>query len=108
MTGGGKWKISKDGGMSPRWRPDGRELFYYSGGRVVGVPIINGTTLTIGTPVPLFEAKLLGGSTPSIPWKAQYAVSRDGQRFLLNEPLEDADIHAPITVVTNWMAALKK
>ena len=62
----------------------------------------------IGTPVPLFKAKLLGGAVPAILWRSQYAVSKDGQRFLLNEQLESPNARAPIVVVTNWMAALKR
>ena len=107
--GGGKWQISKDGGISPVWRRDGHELFYYSPeGWLVSVPVATGTALTIGAAVPLFKANLLGGPVSSIPWRTQYAVTSDGKRFLLNEPLEDAYARAPITVVTNWMAAAKK
>jgi hypothetical protein len=84
-------------------------LFYYSlDGSIVGVPLTNGAALEFGTAVPLFKANLLGGPVPAIPWRTQYDVAPDGQRFLLNEPLEDGYAHAPITVVTNWMAALKK
>jgi hypothetical protein len=67
-----------------------------------------GMDVKIGAVVPLFKANLLGSTFPAIPWRMQYAVTSDGQRFLLNEPLEDAYAHAPITVVTNWMTALKK
>jgi Tol biopolymer transport system component len=106
--GGGKWQISK-GGFAPRWRADGREIFYYSNdGWIVGVPVTTATDVKIGAAVPLFKANLLGGVVTAIPWRMQYAVTGDGQRFLLNEPLEDAYAHAPITVVTNWMASLKK
>jgi dipeptidyl aminopeptidase/acylaminoacyl peptidase len=105
-----KWKISDDGGMSPRWRPDGREIFYYStnDGRLVSVPITAGTALKIGAAVPRFKANLLGGPNPVIPWRNQYAVTSGGQRFLLNVALEDPYASAPITVVTNWIATLKK
>jgi serine/threonine protein kinase/Tol biopolymer transport system component len=106
---GGRRQISTAGGISPVWRRDGRELFYYSGeGRLVAVSIAADKALTIGAAVPLFTANLLGGPSSAIPWRTQYAASPDGQRFLLNEPVEDAYAYAPITVVTNWMAALKK
>jgi hypothetical protein len=62
----------------------------------------------IGAPTPLFKARLLGGTTPAILWRMQYAVSHDGQRLLLNELLESSDTQAPITVDTNWMASLKR
>jgi hypothetical protein len=51
---------------------------------------------------------LVAGGFPSILFRTQYAPTNDGQRFLLNEALEDAHAHAPIVVVTNWMAALKR
>jgi hypothetical protein len=109
VRGGGKWQISKDGGISPVWRRDGRELFYYSAeGEIIAVPITTGPSVSIGTGVPLFKANLLGGPVSSIPWRTQYAATSDGERFLLNEPIEDAYAHAPITVISNWKAMLKK
>ena len=106
--GHGKWQISTLGGISPVWRRDGRELFYYSGeGQLVAVPVASeNASLTIGSGVPLFTANLLGGPVSSIPWRTQYAVTSDGQRFLLNQPLEELYARAPVTVVANWMAAL--
>ena len=60
--GGGKWQISKDGGWFPRWRRDGRELFYYaSDERLMAVPVRSATRLDVGAAVPLFEAHLLNG-----------------------------------------------
>jgi serine/threonine protein kinase/Tol biopolymer transport system component len=108
--GGGKWQASTGvGGIAPRWRHDGRELYYYSAdGSIMSVPVTRSAPLELGTPVPLFKANLLGGVVPGIPWRMQYAVASDGQRFLLNEPLEDPYANAPITVVTNWTATLKK
>jgi serine/threonine protein kinase/Tol biopolymer transport system component len=114
-----KWKISEGYAISPRWRSDGHEIFYYSrveaepptiSGQIVAVPIAMGAMPTIGTPVPLFNARLLGGSVGTILWRMQYAVSNDGKRFLLNEQIQEetAYARAPIVVVTNWMAALKK
>jgi serine/threonine protein kinase/Tol biopolymer transport system component len=117
---GSKWKISQGTAISPRWRRDGHEIFYYSrvddgelfaaGGQIVAVPITltTDTSPTIGAPVPLFKARLLGGTFPAILWRMQYAVANDGQRFLLNEQLENPYFRAPIIVVTNWMSALKK
>jgi hypothetical protein len=106
--GRGKWQISTRGGISPVWRGDGRELFYYSqDGQLVAVAVgTESGTLTIGSAVPLFTANLLGGPVSSIPWRTQYAAASTGQRFLLNEPLEGPSLHAPVTVVANWMSAL--
>ncbi len=106
--GGGKWQISKDGGLYPRWRRDGRELFYYANDeRLMAVPLRSATTLDVGDAVPLFKAHLLNGPAISAGIRHQYDVARDGQRFLLNVPLEDAAASS-ITVVLNWAAGLKK
>ena len=87
---------------------DSKELFYYAAdGRLFGVPIAGETAAQVGTAVPLFEARLLNGPTTAAGFMAQYDVTRDGQRFLINVPLEEA-ASPPITVVTNWAAGLKK
>ena len=106
--GGGKWQISKDGGWFPRWRRDGRELFYYaSDERLMAVPLKSATRLDVGAAVPLFEARLLNGPANAAGIRHQYDVAPDGQRFLLNVPLDDAAASS-ITVVLNWHAALRK
>ena len=106
--GGGKWQISKDGGWFPRWRRDGRELFYYARDeRLMAVPVRSATGLDVGDAVPLFEVHLLNGPANAPRSRHQYDVARDGQRFLLNVPVEDAAASS-ITVVLNWTAGLKK
>jgi Tol biopolymer transport system component len=106
---GGKWQISKDGAVSPRWRGDGKELFYYAAdGQLMAVPINHtATALEVGTPTRLFAPRVLNGPVSPLGFRAQYDVTRDGQRFLLNVPEQDA---APpsITVAVNWPAGLKK
>jgi hypothetical protein len=76
-------------------------------GRLVAAPIKGETAVEVGTAVPLFEARMLNGRNPAVGFRAQYDVTRDGQRFLLNVPLEET-APSPITVVLNWSAALKK
>jgi hypothetical protein len=61
-----------------------------------------------GQSVPLFKTDLLGGPISAIPWRSQYDVTVDGQRLLLNLPIEDPTARAPVAVGTNWMATLKK
>jgi hypothetical protein len=103
--GGGKWQLSKDGGWFPRWRRDGRELFYHTtDGRLMAVPVRSATRLDVGAAVPLFEAHLAGSGLAS---RGQYDVTGDGQRFLINVALDDAATSS-ITVVLNWAAGLKK
>ena len=105
---GAKWQISKDGAAFPRWRGDGRELFYYAvDERLMAVAIKGDAAVEVGTAVPLFEARMLNGPNPAFGFRAQYDVTRDGQRFLLNVPLEET-ASSPITVVVNWTAGLKK
>ena len=60
----------------------------------------------VGTAVPLFEARMLNGPNIGVGIRQQYDVTRDGQRFLLNVPLEEAAA-SPITVVLNWATGLK-
>jgi Tol biopolymer transport system component len=98
---GAKWQITKDGAVFPRWRNDGRELFYYAvDGRLTAVPIAGTIAPDVGAAVPLFEARMLNG--PAIPtgFRWQYDVARDGQRFLLNVPIEEGTTSS-ITVLTN-------
>jgi len=105
-TPGGKYQISKDGGIRPRWRRDGKELFFNSlDGQLTAVPVAGETTLEVGTAVPLFRAPLLlGGGTG---FRQQYDVTRDGQRFLLNLITDDTPT-ATITVVLNGTAGLNR
>jgi Tol biopolymer transport system component len=106
--GGGKWQISKDGGGFPRWRRDGKELFYYaSDGRLMAVPISGTTGLEQGIATPLFEPRLLNGPANTAGYRAQYDVSPDGQHFLLNLPVDEATA-SPMAVVLNWPTQVKK
>jgi Tol biopolymer transport system component len=101
-----KTPISSSGGVEPRWRGDGKELYYLaSDGHMVAVSITpHGDALEIGPPRQLFATEATG-LTLGILGGNQYAVTRDGQRFLLNEPLQNEST-TPITVVVNWTAAL--
>jgi Tol biopolymer transport system component len=111
---GGKWQVSTGGGNQPRWRPDGKELFYIApDARLMGVPIAVGAdrqTLEAGAPVPLFPTRLTSGSGISgvgvVRSKPQYAVAPNG-RFLMNVDVEAATA-PPITIVLNWDAGLMK
>jgi eukaryotic-like serine/threonine-protein kinase len=99
-----RWQISSGGAGDPRWRSDGKELFFIAEDRLLmAVPIKGGTTFTHGSPVSLFDT----GVPPH--WyqsRNLYDVSRDG-RFLFMSPVED-DRSSPVTVVLNWAARLKK
>jgi eukaryotic-like serine/threonine-protein kinase len=99
-SGGGKWEISNDG-LMVRWRGDQKELYYLSrDGRLMAVPVTNGSAPTFGSAISLFEPSLLAFG-PSV--RQQYDVTHDGQRFLLNTPVEEPS-ESSITVVMNWQS----
>ena len=104
----GKWQISQDGAVFSRWRGDSKELFYYAADeRLMAVPIKGDAAVEVGTAVPLFEARMLNGPNIATGIKQQYDVTRDGQRFLIDVPLDETE-SSPITVVLNWTAGLRK
>ena len=98
----GKWQISIDGGTRPRWRRDGKELFYLSNdNKIMAVPIkTTASTIEIGTARPLFQ-------THPATVANNYDVSGDGQRFIVNSVLE-SQTPSTIILVVNWPAELKK
>jgi hypothetical protein len=98
----GKFQISTDGGTQPRWRRDGKELFYLALDRkLMAVGVKTGATFDAETPRTLFQTTLNVADQ-----RQTYAVAADGQRFLLNAPVESAS--PPMTIVLNWPALLKK
>jgi hypothetical protein len=102
---GGKWQISTEGGTEPVWNPNGRELFYRVGNKMVAVEITCQHGFSAGKPQVLFEGPYL--PTPlTIP---NYDVSSDGKRLLMLKPVEQAQA-APtqINVVLNWLEELKQ
>ena len=102
---GAKHRISIAGGRGPRWRSDGKELFYVAvDGHLVAVPLdANAPSLQPGAPQNLFQTGLtaLGGGG------GLFGVSPDGQRFLLRLA-DERDRPASIIVVANWPAALDR
>jgi hypothetical protein len=94
----GKWQVSTGGGIQPRWRPDGKELYFIAeDGKLTAASVNSGETFTAGPPVPLFSVALPPGLGNN---KQEYMVSRDG-RFLVNEPAESSTVK-PITLILNW------
>ena len=102
---GGKWQISTEGGTEPVWNPNGRELFYRNGDKMMAVDIATQPSFSAGKPRVLFEGPyaVAPGAAP------YYDVSPDGQRFLMLKPSESAQA-APtqINVVLNWFEELKQ
>ena len=98
---GDKKRISTTGGISPRWRRDGKELFYVSpdSGSVMAVAVAATTTLTVSLPVRLFDVEPAGPVRR--PREIGYDVSPDGHAFLLSTPSEQV-LPGGIAVVLNW------
>jgi len=98
--------ISVDGGMQPEWRGDGKELFYLSADhKIMAVPVAtDGSTFTALTPQALFSVEVI---EPNAPYPNDYAVTADGQRFLVNSIVTEAN-RQTLTVLLNWPAAVKK
>ncbi len=103
---GGNWKVSSSGGSEPRWRRDGRELYYLApDGKLMSVDVTAGPTFVAGTARPLFQTRRREHIASADLFS--YDVSADGQRFLVNTDVgEVASI--PLTIVLNWTAELKK
>jgi hypothetical protein len=100
---GQKQQVSLGGGGVPWWRSDGTELFYMSReGKLMSVPVKAGPTVEFGTPTMLFESPIHTLSLIS----SQYAVARNGQRFLIAAPAMTTT--PPITVVVDWTKLLPR
>jgi Tol biopolymer transport system component len=104
---GSKWVVSQGGGVAPRWRRNGKELYYLAPDRkVMVVEIAADTVFHSGTPKPLFPAPLNPGRL-SAPLPLSWDVTSDGNRFLFPTPAVERT-PAPFTVVLNWQSGLKK
>jgi Tol biopolymer transport system component/predicted Ser/Thr protein kinase len=107
----GPQQITPDGGRFPRWRRDGRELYYEHDGRIFAVPVTTtADAFKFGTATDLFGAVLNAAPGPPEYLAGPlypFDVTADGQRFLVSAPPR-ADADASITVVTNWTAKLKR
>ncbi|HKD11409.1 MAG TPA: protein kinase [Thermoanaerobaculia bacterium] len=101
---GGTWQISAAGGTIPRWRGDGKELFYLSlDNKIMSVPVEAGSSFHAGTPVPLFAVH----PGPGGPTGGVYDVSADGKRFLVNSVPADQGSPA-LSLLVHWTGLLKQ
>jgi len=93
-------QISANGGAYPKWRPDGKELFFVGlGDTFIWAAEIDSSNGAFHPATPVSLGLRYGGGG--------YSTNKTGQRFLLALPL-DQDAQTPITVVLNWQAGLKK
>jgi Tol biopolymer transport system component len=100
--GGGKWQISTGGGAVPRWRGDGRELFYRKADNATLVAVSvdeKAGNFTVGAENPLFQVYQR--------WDVwSYDVRNDGQEFVVNG--RGSDWTSPMVLVTHWPESLRK
>ncbi len=115
-SGDGKRRVSMAGGAQPRWRGDGKELFYISSDGQMTAVIMKATAGAVsepGVPTALFAARLIRAGSAGQAGSAgnlvfQYDVTADGQRFVLVESSGSATSPQTLTAVVNWSAELKK
>jgi serine/threonine protein kinase len=102
-TGGAKWQVSSNGGTTPKWRRDGKELFFLDPqDNIVAVDVnTSGNAVKLGTPHILFRA--VGIQRDFGP----YDVTADGKKFLINNGNLKQGTE-PVTLVQNWPTELKK
>ena len=95
----GKWQVSRGGGTEPRWRGDGKEIFYIApSGTLMAVPVNGATIFATGTPAPLFQ--IHGRAAISSTDVFSYDVTKDGKRFLVNRYVKPEHV-APLTILLN-------
>src|SRR3981189_2097401 len=105
-SGNGKWQVSTAGGQEPRWRQDGKELFYLSAeGKMMAVAVTTGASFEGGSPVALFQThRRQPVSSLDV---FSYDVSGDGQRFLIATKVDEANA-APLSILLNWASEMEK
>ena len=102
----GKWQVSTDGGEQPRWRGDGKELYFLSAdAKLMAVSVDTKTEFDSRTPATLFQTN----PREQIATNEQvvYDVSLDGQRFVVNTKYDNGSAH-PMSVILNWQNEMKK
>jgi len=105
-SGAGKWQVSSAGGQEPRWRQDGKELFYVSAeGNMMALAVTAGASFKADSPVALFQTHRR--PPVSLPDVFSYDVSGDGQRFLILTKVDEANA-APLSITLNWASEMEK
>lgn len=103
---GGKYQISTEGGQQPRWRRDGKELFFLSPDKkLMAVSVKAGATFEFREPVTLFQTRAREALSSEEAFT--YDVSPDGQRFLINVNSERSN-PPPLNIVLNWTSEIQR
>ena len=102
---GGKWQVSTNGGIRPRWRGDGKELFYLNNNDFITAAEVKlrPSTVKIGAVRPLFTFNRFGGGGTDM-----YDVTSDGRHFLVLESADKEVKSSPVTLVVNWLGHVKE
>jgi Tol biopolymer transport system component len=102
---GPRLQISTAGGESPRWRGDGREIYFYSGNQILAVPITTeGSDVQVGVPRKLFPITL--GVTSF--FSGAYDVTSNGKKFIVESIGDSALAQTPLNLIVNWEVLLKR
>src|SRR5258706_8227283 len=102
----GKWQVSNAGGQEPRWRQDGKELFYLSAeGKMMAVGLKSGASFKAESPLALFQTQRRQPISSFAVFS--YDVSGDGQRFLVITKVDEANT-APLSLLLNWVSQMDK
>ena len=105
---GNKYLISKGGGKGPRWRGDGKELYYLApDGTLMAVQVTADKVFQAATPKPLFKVPAESLTSTAMFGLSNLDVVADGSRFLVTMPISDS-MAEPFTVILNWTSLLKK
>jgi eukaryotic-like serine/threonine-protein kinase len=105
-TAAGKWQVSQSGGSEPRWRGDGKEIFYIgAGGTLTAVPVSTTGTFASGNSTPLFHTQLRAQVSSTDQFT--YDATKDGQRFLVNRYAKPPQV-APLRIILNATAPAAK
>ncbi len=98
----GKERVSVNGGGQPRWRADGKELFFIGSGKLMAVGFDTRAGVHLGTPRPLFNVDI---SPAAVPYMPMYAPAADGQRFVLLESAPGAALGTLRLLNRDWLRA---
>jgi Tol biopolymer transport system component len=101
-----KWQVSQAGGEQPRWRRDGKELFYLSPeGKMMAVAVKIGNNFEAGPPVTLFQTHM----RQPISYQDMffYDATANGQRLLINTKVDEANA-APLSITLNWASEMER
>jgi len=97
-----RWTISTQGGTQPVWNPNGKEIFYRSGDKMMSVEVTTTADIKLSNPRMLFEQRYAFGAGITIP---NYDVTRDGEHFIM---VKDEAGAGRLNVVFNWFTELNR